>query len=74
MSASAKIFVLDSIMEVGMLMSVEAAHVHTVPNTCLGNHGRNGDFIARSLVNVKCHWQGLGLEWAALLPWGGFSG
>lgn len=30
-SASARVFVLDSIMEVGMLVSAEAAHAHTVP-------------------------------------------
>lgn len=59
MSAFTRIFVLDSIVEVGILMSVEAAHVHTVPDTCLGNHVRYGDFIARSPSNVKCkcHWQ-----------------
>lgn len=59
MSASTRIFVLDSIMEVGVLMSVEAAHMYTVPDTCLGNHVRYGDFIVGSPSNVKCkcHWQ-----------------
>lgn len=59
MSTSVRIFVLDSIMEVGMLMSFEAAHVHIVPNTSQGSHVRYGDFIARCQANVKCHWQGL---------------
>lgn len=45
-----------------MLMSVEAAHMHTGPHTCLGNHGRYRDFIAKTLVNVKCYWQGLGAQ------------
>lgn len=61
MSASMRIFVFDCIMEVGILTSVEAAHMYTVPDTCLGNHVRYGDFIARSPSNIKCkcHWQEL---------------
>lgn len=56
-------------------MSVEATHTRTVgPNTCLGNCVRCGGLIARRLVSVKCHWQGLGAGVGSLLPWRGFSG
>lgn len=70
MSASVMIFLLDSVIEVGILVSVEAAHAYTVPNTCLQILILSDTRI--SLPEVWWTQSAIGkdwkLEWAALLP------
>lgn len=69
-SGPASILGPDCVVEVGMPCPL-GPHTRTPsPDACLGSRGRHGDFRARRLASVKCHWQGAGAGAGSPVPLG----